>query len=170
MAPAASDRNLLFGILALQMDFITRDALVAAMNAWVLQKHRSLADLLEERGALRRPTARCWSPWCGGTSSSTAATRPGAWPRSARPSAIVPNWPRWLTPDPDVQASLACSPRIPSRQAERPFTGLAGHHFSPDHWRRSSSACPPRRVTRFRILRPTPAAGWARSSSPATRS
>ena len=28
------DRNLLFGILALQMDFITRDQLVAAMNAW----------------------------------------------------------------------------------------------------------------------------------------
>ena len=35
MAQSAADRNLLFGILALQMDFITRDALIAAMNAWV---------------------------------------------------------------------------------------------------------------------------------------
>jgi hypothetical protein len=32
----AADRNLLFGVLALQMDFIDRDALVKAMNAWVL--------------------------------------------------------------------------------------------------------------------------------------
>jgi eukaryotic-like serine/threonine-protein kinase len=47
-----SDRNLLFGILALQMDFITRDALVAAMNAWVLEKHRALGEILVERGAL----------------------------------------------------------------------------------------------------------------------
>jgi hypothetical protein len=29
----ASDRNLLFGILALQLDFIGRDALIAAMSA-----------------------------------------------------------------------------------------------------------------------------------------
>ena len=33
-----ADRNLLFGILALQMDFISRDALVAAMHAWVFAK------------------------------------------------------------------------------------------------------------------------------------
>jgi hypothetical protein len=37
-----SDRNLLFGILALQMDFISRDALIAAMNAWVLDKAKPL--------------------------------------------------------------------------------------------------------------------------------
>jgi serine/threonine-protein kinase len=52
MASATTDHNLLFGILALQMDFITRDALVAAMNAWVLAKHRPLGDLLVEQGAL----------------------------------------------------------------------------------------------------------------------
>ena len=49
---ASADRNLLFGILALQMDFISRDQLVEAMHAWVLHKHRSLGDLLVERGAL----------------------------------------------------------------------------------------------------------------------
>jgi hypothetical protein len=37
-----ADRNLLFGILALQMDFIGRDALIAAMNAWVLDKSKPL--------------------------------------------------------------------------------------------------------------------------------
>ena len=48
----SSDRNLLFGIVALQMDLITRDALIAAMNAWVLAKERSLGELLEEQGGL----------------------------------------------------------------------------------------------------------------------
>jgi hypothetical protein len=33
MSPAHADRNLLFGILALQVNFITRDALVQGMNA-----------------------------------------------------------------------------------------------------------------------------------------
>jgi serine/threonine protein kinase/Flp pilus assembly protein TadD len=47
-----ADRNLLFGILALQMDFITRDQLVAAMNAWVLDKTKPLAALLHEQQAL----------------------------------------------------------------------------------------------------------------------
>jgi WD40 repeat protein/serine/threonine protein kinase len=52
MARPESDRNLLFGILALQMDLVTRDHLVAAMNAWVLRKQDSLASVLVEQGAL----------------------------------------------------------------------------------------------------------------------
>jgi tetratricopeptide (TPR) repeat protein/serine/threonine protein kinase len=48
-----ADRNLLFGILALQMDFITRDQLVAAMHAWVLAKDRPLGQVLAAMGALR---------------------------------------------------------------------------------------------------------------------
>src|SRR4051812_12428271 len=50
--PSAADRNLLFGVLALQMDFITRDQLVAAMNAWVLDKAKSLGQILLEQKAL----------------------------------------------------------------------------------------------------------------------
>jgi serine/threonine protein kinase len=45
----SADRNLLFGILALQMDFITRDALIAAMHAWVLDKDKSLGQILAEQ-------------------------------------------------------------------------------------------------------------------------
>jgi WD40 repeat protein/serine/threonine protein kinase len=48
----AADRNLLFGILALQMDFITRDALIAAMGSWALEKHRPIGDILVEKAAL----------------------------------------------------------------------------------------------------------------------
>ena len=46
MNTASSDRNLLFGVLALQMDFVTRDQLVAAMNAWILDKSKSLGEIL----------------------------------------------------------------------------------------------------------------------------
>jgi serine/threonine-protein kinase len=49
----SADRNLLFGILALQMDFISRDALVNAMNAWVMEKSKPLRKIFLEQGALR---------------------------------------------------------------------------------------------------------------------
>jgi formylglycine-generating enzyme required for sulfatase activity/tRNA A-37 threonylcarbamoyl transferase component Bud32 len=52
MPHPAADRNLLFGILALQMDFISKDALIAAMNAWALDKARPLGQILAEQGAL----------------------------------------------------------------------------------------------------------------------
>ena len=48
----AADRNLLFGILALQMDFVSRDALIAAMHAWVLDKAKPLGQILREQGQL----------------------------------------------------------------------------------------------------------------------
>jgi WD40 repeat protein/serine/threonine protein kinase len=54
MPGTSSDRNLLLGIIALQMDFITREALVAAMNAWVLNKSIPLSQVLENQGALSR--------------------------------------------------------------------------------------------------------------------
>jgi eukaryotic-like serine/threonine-protein kinase len=47
-----ADRNLLFGILALQMDFISRDALIAAMHAWVLDKAKPLGQIMVEQGTL----------------------------------------------------------------------------------------------------------------------
>jgi serine/threonine-protein kinase len=52
MPAANADRNLLFGILALQLDFISRDALIRAMNAWVLDKTKGLGLLLVEHNAL----------------------------------------------------------------------------------------------------------------------
>jgi hypothetical protein len=52
MAQPAADRNLLFGILALQMDFITRDDLIAAMHAWVLDKAKPLGHILRDQGHL----------------------------------------------------------------------------------------------------------------------
>jgi serine/threonine-protein kinase len=52
LAPS-SDRNLLFGILALQMDFIGRDALIGTMGAWVLDKNKPLGHILRDQGHLK---------------------------------------------------------------------------------------------------------------------
>ena len=54
MARVDADRNLLLGILAAQMDFITRDALFEAMNAWIIRKETPLGALLVERGDLAK--------------------------------------------------------------------------------------------------------------------
>jgi eukaryotic-like serine/threonine-protein kinase len=51
MSPPA-DRNLLFGLLALQTGMIDQSALVAAFHAWTRDKARSLAELLIDQGAL----------------------------------------------------------------------------------------------------------------------
>ena len=50
----AADRHLLFGLLALQNGIINQGQLVAAFQAWTLDKSRSLADHLEARGDLTR--------------------------------------------------------------------------------------------------------------------
>ncbi|HEY6565733.1 MAG TPA: serine/threonine-protein kinase, partial [Pirellulaceae bacterium] len=46
------DQNLLFGILAVQLDFVSQQQLMEAMQAWLLQKSKSVAQLLVERGVL----------------------------------------------------------------------------------------------------------------------
>ncbi len=50
------DRNLLFGLLALQMDFIGRDALISALGAWALDKSKTLGQILLEQKALAADT------------------------------------------------------------------------------------------------------------------
>ena len=52
MVNHSADRNLLFGILALQMDFVSRKALIEGMQAWLLEKHKPLGELLIEQGAM----------------------------------------------------------------------------------------------------------------------
>jgi len=46
MSRANCDRNLLLGILALQLNFIDRNALVAAFDRGTSDKTRPLADIL----------------------------------------------------------------------------------------------------------------------------
>ncbi len=51
-----TDRNLLFGIFAFQLGFVTRSGLIGAMNAWVLDKSRPLSRVLLEQSALADDT------------------------------------------------------------------------------------------------------------------
>jgi serine/threonine-protein kinase len=57
MSATDADRNLLCGVLALQMDFVSRDQLIEAMNAWLLCKSTPLARILCQRGALNERRA-----------------------------------------------------------------------------------------------------------------
>jgi serine/threonine protein kinase len=47
---SAHDRNLLFGILALQLDFISQQQLVEGMQAWMLNKGTSLGEVFHAKG------------------------------------------------------------------------------------------------------------------------
>jgi eukaryotic-like serine/threonine-protein kinase len=48
----SSDLNLVFGMIALQCDFITKEQLFAGMQAWIFDKSKSLGDILVEQKAL----------------------------------------------------------------------------------------------------------------------
>ena len=48
----AIGRNLLFGMLALQNNFISREALLSAFNAWLADKTKSLGAILVDQGKL----------------------------------------------------------------------------------------------------------------------
>lgn len=62
VAPRYADANLLFGVLALQMDFIGRDQLIGGMQAWVHEKATSLADHLVRLGSLKPERRRMLEP------------------------------------------------------------------------------------------------------------
>ncbi len=48
MSTASADRNLLFGVLAVQLDFVSRDDLIAATSRWVLHKEQPLSSVFVE--------------------------------------------------------------------------------------------------------------------------
>src|SRR5262249_53640030 len=105
---------LLFGILALQMDFISRDALIAAMNAWVLHKHRPLGQILVSQGALAPEDHALLEPMVarhvrlhGGDPAKSLSALTSDGPAAALIKGVA---------DPDVQASLA---RLSTARASR---------------------------------------------------
>jgi WD40 repeat protein/tRNA A-37 threonylcarbamoyl transferase component Bud32 len=133
-----ADRNLLFGALALQHGFISRDALVAAMNAWVLHKGKALGQILVEQMALdENARARMEAvveehlAQHGGAEQSLAAVAPADEIRASLEQIA----------DPDVQSSLARVSAFP------PTVG-------PDITPLTSAGAPTSLGLRFGILRP----------------
>lgn len=58
MATPSADRNLLFGVLAVQLDFVSRDDLIAATSRWILDKETPLSDIFVEQGMLSHEESR----------------------------------------------------------------------------------------------------------------
>ena len=52
MEPDGSDTNLLFGILAVKMNFIAKEDLFEAMGIWFLDRRKTLGEILVERDVL----------------------------------------------------------------------------------------------------------------------
>jgi serine/threonine-protein kinase len=132
-----ASRNLLFGIIALQNDFITREQLIAAFDSWVHDKSRSLPDILaqqaalpeEDRGFLDGLVARFLKKYGGDAEKSLAALSAG--------SSVRTDLER--LGEPELQASL----------------GHVGQHVPIDLLIQETvplSEC--RSLGRFRILRP----------------
>jgi eukaryotic-like serine/threonine-protein kinase len=135
---SAADRNLLFGILALQMDFVSRDALIAAIHAWVMAKSKSLGDILlaqkalgqDEHGLLEALVQKHLQRHDNDTEKSLAAVSSlGSVRENLRQIA-----------DPDVEASLT---RIPA-------SGPADRYQT----QAPSAGTPTATGLRFRVLRP----------------
>ena len=51
-----TDRNLLVGILGLQMEFVTESQLISAMQAWIFRKADQIEDILLEQQAIKPET------------------------------------------------------------------------------------------------------------------
>jgi serine/threonine protein kinase/formylglycine-generating enzyme required for sulfatase activity len=138
MAPAHADRNLLFGILALQMDFIDKDALVRAMNAWALDKDRPLGQILVDQGALSQGRYALLDPLV-----EEHIRQHGNDPRqslAALSSAGSARQDLGQVADPDLQASLA---HVSPRRDDDSFAT-----------RSESVGGPTSPALRFRVLRP----------------
>jgi formylglycine-generating enzyme required for sulfatase activity/tRNA A-37 threonylcarbamoyl transferase component Bud32 len=139
MAREDADRNLLFGVLALQMDFITREALIAAVSAWVLDKGQSLDSILVEQGALSVSRRAMLEPLV--REHIRAHDSDPAMSLAAVSSAESIRRELATVPDGDVQASLAAASAARTRR-EPTDTGATVGDGS-DAW-----------SPRFRILRP----------------
>jgi hypothetical protein len=57
---SAADRDLLFGLLALQNGLINQAQVVSAFQAWTLDKSRPLAEHLVSRGDLDLTSRSCY--------------------------------------------------------------------------------------------------------------
>jgi len=119
-----ADRNLLFGILAVQMNFISKDALINAMHAWVLDKQKSLGQILLDQKALPADTHLLLDALVqkhleahGGDAEKSLA--------GVSSVGSIRNQLRQIA-DSDVQASLACVSSNHSADGD-PFATHGGH-------------------------------------------
>src|SRR5262245_58661532 len=141
MAAVSADRNLLFGLLALQNGLIDQGQLVAAFQAWTLDKASALADHLvgrrhldaDDRSAVEALVARHLNKHGGDVARSLAAIQAGRSTRESPPGRA----------DPDVGGPLAhlgSATTHPGEESDRTASYAVGEATGDGQ--------------RFRILRP----------------
>ena len=81
-----ADRNLLFGILAVQLDFISRDDLLTSMSSWVQNKQKPLGQILVASGKLTSEQAAALD-----VLRSIASKGPDGTPTARRSKNSLPN-------------------------------------------------------------------------------
>jgi serine/threonine-protein kinase len=144
---ANAERNLLFGVLATGMGLVSRDALVTAMHAWVLDKSRSLGQILTEQGALSGARSRLLEA----LTEEHLSLHDDDPARSLR--AITSVGSTWedvgRITDPELRASLT---RV----------GAPGPDGATDSSGRRAVGAPTTAASRFRILRPHAQGGLGR--------
>ena len=136
---AAADRHLLFGLLAVQNGIINQVQLVAGFQAWTLDKTRSLADHLEDRGDLTAQAGTTGSAGRGSSGSPRRRRQSRAWPRSRPASRRRKAWRGSATRDRRDLAPRRLGTRL-SADADRTGTYSVGSATSDGQ--------------RFRVLRP----------------
>jgi serine/threonine-protein kinase len=161
MAQPHADRNLLFGILALQLDFISRDQLVVGMNAWVLDKHKPLGQVLVEQHTLKADT-RAALELLVDKHLECHQNQPQC---SLAALSVAPDLRQDLNhiADAEVHASLASLPTIAPHGTGEHFAGvstdLSGAAKAPVAVGEATSS-----GLRFRVLRPHAEGGLGRVS------
>ncbi|HVC95937.1 MAG TPA: protein kinase [Pirellulales bacterium] len=134
-----TDHNLLLGILALQMDFIDRDTLVASMQAWVLEKSKPLGEILQAQGHLSSQRRQLLDALVGEHLKQHDNDAQQSLAAVSSVGSVRADLKRLA--DPDIEASLA---RFPAgRGADRPSETVP-----------LPTGAPIFAGTRFRILRP----------------
>ena len=162
MTSSSSDRNLLFGILALQMDFITRDGLIDAMQAWTLAKTQSLGEVLVDRELMPQSQRDVLEQLV----DAHIAQHGGDAQQSLKGLSSVGSTPDALQSlaDPDVQASLLHVPSAADGEAGMLSQGSAAADPDADGRTLTMPPHPDQSELRFQILRPHAEGGLGRVS------
>jgi serine/threonine-protein kinase len=121
MTTTARDRNLLFGILAVQARSVSQGDLIEAMNAWLLDRGKPLGELLVARGAMKAEQRDLVEKLVDEDLKSHRGDAIPMLSGSGSPSFAASNALR--VDDPEVRASLA--PVQQTRTAEQPLSAGA---------------------------------------------
>jgi serine/threonine-protein kinase len=149
---ANADRNLLFGTLAVQMGFVTRDRFAAAMAEWASDKSRTVGDVLRAANALAEDEKRLLDAMVekhlvrhgNDVARSLAALAPDAAVRTALSQGTDHADPTSLGPN-GAGGTAGAATDVDAYATRFETTAAAAG---------STAAAPPRRDGRFQILRP----------------